>query len=62
MNEAQKPAWKACAGSLMAEMKLNAHCGHQVGLQKKQAATVYIASPDTHSACPKPSFEPFTSL
>jgi len=47
MSEAQKPAWKGWTGSLMAEMKLNVHCGRQVGLLK-QAATLYIASPDTH--------------
>ena len=34
-----------CAGSLMAEMKQNLHCG-RVGLLK-QAATLDIASPDT---------------
>ena len=28
MSEPQKPAWKACAGSLMAEMKQNLYCGH----------------------------------
>ena len=27
MNEAQKQAWKDCAGSLMAEMKQDLHCG-----------------------------------
>ena len=27
MSEAQKPDWKSCPSSLMAEMKLNLHCG-----------------------------------
>jgi len=27
-SEAQKPAWKGCAGSLMAEIKQNLHYGH----------------------------------
>ena len=27
-SEAQKPAWRDCAGSLMAEMKHNLLCGH----------------------------------
>ena len=31
--EVQKPAWRGCAGSLMAEMKLNLHCG---GLDKQR--------------------------
>jgi len=26
-SEAQKPAWRSCAGSLMAEMKHSLHCG-----------------------------------
>jgi len=26
-SEAQKPAWRGCAGSLMAEMKHNLQCG-----------------------------------
>jgi len=45
-----------CAGSLMAEMKQNLHCG-RVGLLK-QAATLDIASPDT-CQCLKPPFKPF---
>jgi len=28
MSDAQKPAWKECAGSLVAEVKQNLHCGH----------------------------------
>ena len=27
-SEVQKPAWRGCAGSLMAEMKHNLQCGH----------------------------------
>jgi len=34
-SEAQKPAWRGCAGSLMAEMKYNLLCG-RLGSQKKQ--------------------------
>ena len=26
MSKAQKPAWKGCAGSLMANVKHNQHC------------------------------------
>ena len=26
-SKAQKPAWRSCDGSLMAEMKQNQHCG-----------------------------------
>ena len=34
-NEAQKPAWRGCAGSLMPEMKHNQQCGH-LSCSKKQ--------------------------
>ena len=33
-SSCQKPAWRGCAGSLMAEMKHNLQCGH-LGCQKK---------------------------
>ena len=36
MSEAQKPAMKGCAGSLIAEMKQNLHCGHLDCLNKQQ--------------------------
>ena len=57
-SEAQKPAWRGCACSLMAEMKQNVLWTFGV---LKQASTLDIASPDTFQ-CLKLPFEPFTSL
>ena len=51
-RKAQKPVWKSCVGSLMAESMFG---------QLKQAAILNTASPDTcHRQ--KLLFEPFTSL
>ena len=35
IGEAQKPAWRSCAGSVMPEMKQNQQCG-RLGCSKKQ--------------------------
>ena len=43
MIVAQRPAWKGCAGSLMAEMEQNIHCKCL-----KQAVTQDVSSPDIH--------------
>jgi len=37
-----KPAWKGCAGSVMAEMKHNLQCGC-LGWQKKQQHWIWLA-------------------
>ena len=57
-SEAQKPAWRGCAGSLMAENE--AQSTVWMFWLPKEAATLDIASPDTCQYLKLP-FEPFTS-